>query len=468
MIFHSFEFISIFLPIALFLYYSTGLFRKSNISMAVLASCSLVFYGYGNWFNLLVFVPSIIANFALGLLLRKRRSKGVLGLAVALNLGALGYFKYTNFLIANIAPLMPSAVTPLTIILPIGISFFTFQQIAYLVDVYGGKVEETNFIRYLLFVSFFPKVTMGPITRHGEMLQQFAPGNGISRFKVNNFSLGVMWFTMGLAKKVLIAPQCAPWANAVFDHHGTISLAEAWIGALAYTMQLYFDFSGYSDMAIGIAKFFNIQIPQNFLSPYKASTIADFWRRWHITLSSFLRDYIYIPLGGNRTGKVRRAVNVLVTMLLAGLWHGANWTFVIWGGYHGLLIVLNNVWSNLGKKLPLSLARGLTFIAVLVGWVFFRSRSIHHAGEILKSMVDVRSFRMEALTLIPGGFYEVAFLMCLLFFVNIAPNSTAFLTEQRMGRGYAVACAALFFICMLSMNQDVLTKVPTVFLYRNF
>ena len=436
--------------------------------MAILVLCSLVFYGYGNWFNLLVLIPSIITNFIFGLFLRKKPNKGVLGLAIALNLGALGYFKYTNFLIANIAPFMPSSLAPLNIILPIGISFFTFQQIAYLVDIYSGKVEETNFIRYLLFVSFFPKVTMGPITRHGEMLQQFVPGNGISRFNVNNFSLGVMWFTMGLAKKVLIADQCAPWANAVFDHYGTISLAEAWIGALAYTMQLYFDFSGYSDMAIGIAKFFNIHIPQNFLSPYKASSIADFWRRWHITLSLFLRDYIYIPLGGNRAGRFRRSINIMVTMLLAGLWHGANWTFVIWGGYHGLLIVLNNIWSNLGRKLPLSLARGLTFIAVLVGWVFFRSRSINHAFDILKSMVNLHSFRTEALTLIPGGFYEIAFLILLLIFVNVAPNSTALLTEKRMKKRYAFACAVIFFICMLSMNQDVLTKVPTVFLYRNF
>lgn len=468
MIFHSFDFIFIFLPIALFLYYSTGLFRKSNLSMAILVLCSLAFYGYGNLTSLLVFIPSMITNFAFGLLLRKRRGKGLLGLAIAANLGVLGYFKYTNFLIANISPLMPSPLAPLNIILPVGISFFTFQQIAYLVDIYLGKIEDTHFIRYLLFVSFFPKVTMGPITRHGEMLRQFVPEDGIGRLNLNNFSLGLMWFTMGLAKKVLIADQCAPWANAVFDHYGTIGLAEAWIGALAYTMQLYFDFSGYSDMAIGIAKFFNIQIPQNFLSPYKATSIADFWRRWHITLSLFLRDYIYIPLGGNRAGRFRRSTNVMVTMLLAGLWHGANWTFVVWGGYHGLLIVLNHAWSSLGRRLPPVFARGFTFIAVLVGWVFFRSQSINHAFEILKSMVDVHSLGTGAFALIPGGFYEVAFLLLLLVFVNIAPNTTAFLTEQRMGKRFASAFAALFFICILSMNQDVLTKVPAVFLYRNF
>jgi D-alanyl-lipoteichoic acid acyltransferase DltB (MBOAT superfamily) len=318
---------------------------------------------------------------------------------VAANLGLLGYYKYANFFVDNINAAAGTGIELPPIILPLAISFFTFQQIAYLVDAYKGATREYNFLHYCLFVTFFPQLIAGPIVHHKEMLPQFA---NESTYRLNSecFVRGVTLFLIGLFKKVILADGVAAYSTPVFDSANLgipLTIFEAWGGALAYSFQLYFDFSAYSDMAVGLGLMFGVRLPLNFYSPYKATSIIDFWRRWHITLSRFLRDYLYIPLGGNRKGPLRRYVNLLVTMLLGGLWHGAGWTFVLWGALHGLYLSINHAWINLRKlaghdgqrkssKTGRVVAISLTFIAVVISWVMFRAENLETAITMYRAM----------------------------------------------------------------------------------
>ncbi|MGB5338552.1 MAG: MBOAT family protein [Gammaproteobacteria bacterium] len=332
---------------------------------------------------------------------RPARAKISLALGVMCNLGVLAYFKYAGFFFSNITALTGTSVDLGHIVLPLAISFFTFQQIAYLVDAYKGITQEYRFSHYALFVTFFPQLIAGPIVHHKEMLPQFMHRDTLSP-KLENVSIGLSIFFIGLFKKAVLADGVAPYGSSVFDAAAageTLSFFVAWGGALAYTMQLYFDFSGYSDMAIGAARLFGIRLPLNFHSPYKATSIIEFWRRWHMTLSRFLRDYLYIPLGGSRHGKARRYFNLMATMLLGGLWHGAGWTFIAWGGLHGLYLVVNHAWhwlrrissytgtesSRTGKLV----AWLITFVAVVAGWVFFRATDFHSAIAILEGMAGM-------------------------------------------------------------------------------
>jgi alginate O-acetyltransferase complex protein AlgI len=317
------------------------------------------------------------------------------------SLGLLGYYKYANFFVDSLNALAGTGFQLGKIVLPIGISFFTFTQIAYLVDAYQGKARESSPVHYLLFVSYFPHLIAGPILHHSEMMPQFADPRTY-RFDVTNFSIGAVFFFIGLFKKVVLADGVQPFVGPVFDVDPSYRLTflEAWLGTLAYTLQLYFDFSGYSDMAIGLSKMLNIDLPLNFNSPYKAHNIVEFWRRWHMTLSRFLRDYLYIPLGGNRHGSPRRYVNLMVTMLLGGLWHGAGWNFVIWGGLHGLYLACNHAWQSfrvgvlghdLGRQTAPGRAMGiaLTFLAVVVAWAFFRAPTLSAALNVLGGMAGL-------------------------------------------------------------------------------
>jgi D-alanyl-lipoteichoic acid acyltransferase DltB (MBOAT superfamily) len=319
--------------------------------------------------------------------------------AVGVNLLLLGYFKYANFFADNLNHFAGTSLSIGQIILPLGISFFTFTQIAFLVDTYQGKVKEFNFVHYALFVTYFPHLIAGPVLHHKEMMPQFAKRN-VCHLNWDNVAVGLSIFVLGLAKKVLIADSLAEFATPIFSAvaaGGQPMLFEAWIGALAYTLQLYFDFSAYSDMAIGISLMFNVRLPMNFNSPYKATSIIDFWRRWHMTLSRFLRDYLYIPLGGSRHGKAQRYLNLMITMLLGGLWHGAGWTFVIWGGLHGFYLMINHSWRGFkekmgwgeGGRLAKLGAGALTFLAVVVGWVFFRADSFTSAMTMLHGMAGM-------------------------------------------------------------------------------
>ncbi len=404
MLFNSYEFIFLFLPISLMIFFAiTRLHREAAILWLVAAS--LFFYGWWNPAYLGLILLSMGINFAfgrkLGTLSKTRRhheAKLWLSIGIALNLAALGYFKYANFFVESLNAAAGTAFHLNPIVLPLAISFFTFQQIAYLVDAYKGITHEYRFSHYALFVTFFPQLIAGPIVHHQEMLPQFMDKANLKP-RLENLSVGLAIFFIGLFKKAVLADGIAPYASSVFNTAGNgepITFFIAWGGALAYTLQLYFDFSGYSDMAIGAARLFGIKLPLNFHSPYKSLNIVEFWRRWHMTLSRFLRDYLYIPLGGNRRGPRRRYINLFLTMLLGGLWHGAGWTFVVWGGLHGLYLAINHAWHHLQSNLPFAvlptgpagkmLAWTMTFSAVVVGWVFFRAPDFPSALTILHGM----------------------------------------------------------------------------------
>ena len=402
MLFNSHEFIFFYLPVVFFGFFwiARGSYRLAALW---LGASSLFFYGWWNLQFVLLLQASIVFNYAMGYVIGHVRvqnelsaqAKSLLVVAIISNLVVLGYFKYTNFFISTANNLAGTSWNHIEITLPLGISFFTFTQIAFLVDVYRGIAREYNFIHYLLFVSYFPHLIAGPVLHHKQMMPQFADADTY-KLNIDNVNVGLTIFTVGLVKKIVLADQFALYSNPVFNavaFGGEPKLFEAWIGALAYTLQLYFDFSGYSDMAIGLSKMFNVELPLNFDSPYKAANIIDFWRRWHMTLSAFLRDYLYIPLGGNRHGIVRRYANLLTTMLLGGLWHGANWTFVLWGGLHGIFLIINHIWLGLCGRYRLPhlpggelLGRGLTFIAVVVAWVPFRANGFETAMRMLNGM----------------------------------------------------------------------------------
>jgi alginate O-acetyltransferase complex protein AlgI len=401
MLFNSYQFVFFYLPIVFGVFFWIG--RSSHrFAAAWLAGASLFFYGWWNPQFVALLVASVGFNYATGFAIGRAqgadstsgRAKWILTIGLVFNLGLLGYFKYANFFIRSANQLSGSGWELADIVLPLGISFFTFTQIAFLVDVYRRIAREYDFVHYLLFVTYFPHLIAGPVLHHKQMMPQFEL-RGTYKFDAENVSIGLTIFTVGLFKKVLLADQFALYANPIFDAaEGTqLQLVEAWIGAVAYALQLYFDFSGYSDMAIGLSRMFNVKLPQNFNSPYKADSIIEFWRRWHMTLSAFLRDYLYIPLGGNRCSATRRYINVLVTMLLGGLWHGANWTFVFWGGLHGVYLVFNQGWRSLSREFRLPripcaklFSTILTFIAVVVAWVPFRANSLDTALAMLSAM----------------------------------------------------------------------------------
>ena len=333
----------------------------------------------------------MLFNYSVGVSLSKDKEhkivskKMLLSLGVIANILLLGYFKYADFFIENFNFVSGSEINLLHLALPLAISFFTFQQIAYLADSYRGETKEYDFLNYSLFVTFFPQLIAGPIVHHSEMMPQFADKETKS-INYRNIVLGIFIFSMGLAKKVVIADSFSKWANYGYNHAENLSVLEGWITSFSYSFQLYFDFSGYTDMAIGLALLFNIRIPINFNSPYKAKDIQDFWRRWHITLSRFLRDYVYIPLGGNKKGNMSTYTNLFLTFLIGGIWHGAGWTFVLWGTLHGVAIVIHRIWRGLGLSLPKLVAWFVTFNFVNITWVFFRAENFTQAINVLKAM----------------------------------------------------------------------------------
>lgn len=414
MLFNSFPFIFIFLPITALIFYKVGKYSRP-LAALWLFSASLFFYGWWNPAYISLLLASILFNYGIGLALSKSQDpkriharNGLLLGGVAANLFVLSYYKYANFFLDNIDLIFGSSFNIESVILPIGISFYTFTQIAFLVDAYRGQVKEPNFIHYGLFVTYFPHLIAGPVLHHKEMMPQFVKQN---TYHVNPDTLacGLAIFSIGLFKKTIIADGIAGYATPIFhavDNGVTLSFFEAWAGSIAYAFQIYYDFSGYSDMAVGLSLMFNVKLPINFFSPYKARNIIEFWRRWHITLSRFLRDYLYIPLGGNQRGKARRHLNLMTTMLLGGLWHGASWNFVVWGLLHGIYLVINHAWQSLQKQFRprvhastfyTALSVALTFIAVCFAWVFFRATSIEGASSMAASMLG-----LNGITLPPG------------------------------------------------------------------
>jgi len=406
--------------------------------------------------------------------------KALLAIGIVLNLSLLGYFKYTDFFLENFNLALNTNIELLHLALPLGISFFTFQQISYLVDSYKQETKEYDFLNYALFVTFFPQLIAGPIVHHKEMMPQFAKiRNKVINYK--NISMGLFIFSIGLFKKVVIADTFSIWATQGFDVATTLNLFEAWATSLSYTFQLYFDFSGYTDMAIGLALLFNIKLPINFNSPYKATNIQDFWRRWHITLSRFLRDYIYIPLGGNRKGEFRTYNNLLATFIIGGIWHGAGWTFIFWGFLHGIASAIHRAWSKLGFKIWTWLAWLITFSFINITWVFFRAKEWSDALKVLDGMFSLDNIILpnklehklgflnnygvefgHFLTDINGDQWTIVSLFLALVTVVYFKNSTQRFNDFKPNIFYIIGVSFILFYIFISMD------VPSEFLYFNF
>lgn len=417
MLFNSIEFLFVFFPLCLAAYYAARRWVSHQAALGVLSLGSLVFYAWWDVANLPLLLISAVANYLIGLWIASGARFG-LAVGVIANLLALGVFKYANFVLGNAAALAGASHEPVNIALPLGISFFTFQQISFLVDVASGRTKPGKLLNHILFVAFFPHLIAGPLVQHHQIAKQFADASRKDDLW-DNFGVGLSIFAVGLAKKVLLADNLAPIASASFgaaDRGGVVGFGDAWVGATAYALQIFFDFSGYSDMAIGLARCFGYRLPINFNAPYRADSIIDFWRRWHISLSQFLRDHLYIPLGGNRLGELRRHINLFVTMLLGGLWHGAAWTFVIWGAIHGALLGVNHVWEKHGPVgrtvLKYKAVRiGLVCLAVTIAWVFFRAGSFDGAMAMLAGMAGLSGLgtapKPDAIALIALGLFLV-------------------------------------------------------------
>jgi len=388
-LFNSIPYIYLFLPTVVVV--AALLFRRdmADAGKLWLVGASLFFYGYWNPIYLWLIAGSIVVNFSLGRWIRTlpRHRRLLLVCGIFINLSLLGYYKYADFFLENISRLFEQPFGSLDLILPLAISFFTFQQIAYLVEDYRGETPAYGPLDYCFFVTFFPQLIAGPIVRHEQIMPQLASSR-LGRTRERELFQGLALFGIGLFKKVVVADTFAIAANAGYAAEG-LGFFDAWTTSLSYTFQLYYDFSGYSDMAIGAALLFGIRLPVNFDSPYKAASIQEFWRRWHITLSNWLRDYLYIPLGGNRSGAARAFANALITFLLGGLWHGAGWTFVVWGGLHGLAVGLHAVWHRLGLVIPRLPAAVLTFLFVNLAWVVFRAESMTEAVDLYKGMIGM-------------------------------------------------------------------------------
>lgn len=498
MLFNSYIFIFGFLPIVWLVFFRIGKYSH-NLALLWLAVASIFFYGWWNAQYVSLLMTSIIFNYGSGRMLKRYAgnygyAKAILFLAISLNLLLLGYYKYTNFFIENLNQLSESSIHINTIILPLGISFFTFTQIAFLVDTFQHKVNEFNFVRYLLFVTYFPHLIAGPVLHHKEMMPQFSNPDVV---KVNwdRIFIGAAVFMLGLAKKVLIADVLSNYSTPVFDAAlaGKVPMfLDAWLGVLSYTFQLYFDFSAYSDMAIGLSLLFNVRLPVNFNSPYKSTSIIDFWRRWHITLSRFLRDYLYIPLGGNQNGRFNRYFNLIVTMLLGGLWHGAGWTFVIWGGLHGFYLIINHTWRHLKSKLNWGdggwltqvFSGALTFLSVSIGWVFFRAENYTVAISVIKGMVGLNGYSYQStvissVTMIQG-FWVIFFSSLIIWLLpnlqevfNKDVYSLSDLVKSKTGkfwleiRFYAIFLLSFLFGVVAAFSV-ILISADSPFLYFQF
>ncbi len=499
MLFDSYIFIFCFLPITLFGYYLFTRSKKYYVAISWLVLASLFFYGWWDPKYLILLITSISVNYVLGYTLWKRYQQQkdnslLLFCSIFVNLLFIGYFKYAYFLVSNLNIFINDPIAFDPIILPLGISFFTFQKIAFLVDASKGEIKDYRFSDYCLFVTFFPQLIAGPIVQHKQIIPQLEKPENL-KISTKTLSVGLTLFIMGLCKKIALADSIAPFANAVFAaplNGVALSFWESWCGALAYSLQLYFDFSGYSDMAIGLAYLFGITLPINFYSPYKATSIIDFWHRWHMTLSAFLRTYLYIPLGGNRNGSFRRYLNLVITMLLGGLWHGANWTFVIWGALHGFYLTVNHFWRhyfpNMRGGVYRLLAQALTLFAVIVAWVPFRAENIFVAKSMLTSMLSTQHFTMPSMfsSQAKGLFYNgladwkmgIAWIFGLCVIALWAPNSLQlmqhhFKNDNRLDNSssaiawkpstlWAFSMALVMLLCFMLISDD------SEFLYFQF
>lgn len=400
MLFNSYIFIFLFLPVTLAGYYIFNHKKWYSAANIFLTGMSLWFYGYFNFRYLFIICGSIIVNFAVSKCIHyyhrnKNLQKIIMSLGIGVNVAVIFYFKYYNFFLANINSVFRCSFELKNIALPLGISFFTFQQISYLVDsCMGGGTQHYSFEEYALYVSFFPQLIAGPIVLHSEVIPQFRD-KCKKKFIAENFSKGIYVFALGLFKKVIIADTFGNAVSAGFGDIDTLSSMEALIVSLSYTFQLYFDFSGYCDMAYGIGNMMNIELPQNFNSPYKAESITEFWDRWHMSLTRFLKTYIYIPLGGNRKGTIRTYFNIIAVYFVSGIWHGANWTFILWGLLHGAFNCLDRIFKKIWDKAGKVIRWAVTFMLVNILWVIFRADDVASAKLFIKKMFCMSSFTIR-------------------------------------------------------------------------
>ena len=492
MLFNSYLFIFAFLPIVITGVALLSRFARHDALLVWLLLSSFVFYAHWNAYFLILLIGSISINYVLGRRIRAagstRTGARLLFLGVAGNLATIAYFKYANFFLENVTEITGSTFEWTRIVLPIAISFFTFQQIAYLVDSRRGQVQPHRFVDYALFVAFFPQLIAGPIVHHSEMLGQIKRLAGL---RAANIAIGAAIFVIGLSKKVFIADPLGTFGGPVFaaaDAGAPITFLAAWAGALSFTFQLYFDFSGYSDMAIGLARMFGLRLPLNFASPYKSTSIIDFWRTWHMTLSRFLRDYLYFPLGGNRRGPARRHVNLMITMLLGGIWHGAGWGFVLWGGLHGLFLIVNHAWRKLrgGGPARTTHARlaswALTFLAVTLAWVFFHADTLDGALAMFTAMSGLDTAASNATGTLIFGWEQAGYLAVAAVIALGLPNTQEIMSKYRPALNFAGSTSGptlialrwrpnfvwgVAFVATLILGVFALAE-PTEFLYFEF
>ena len=502
MLFNSFAYIFWFLPLTVLGYALVRRFASAHMGIAFLSLASMVFYLWWDIHNLGILIGAILVNYAFGRFMvhcggrggfwsTAKRSALIAG--IIFNVGLLGYFKYANFFAAQ------AGFDLAHIVLPLGISFFTFQKITYLVDNYHGRLSEAGLIEFSLFVDFFPHAIAGPIVHHADMMPQFL--HPAPPLRGETMRDGLFFFIVGLAKKVLIADSFAPFATEFFQLASSapqsVHFLQSWQGVLAYAMQIYFDFSGYSDMAVGAALMMGIRLPLNFNSPYRSTSMIEFWRRWHMTLSRFLREYIYFPLGGSRRGQLRHYLNLMAVMLVGGFWHGANWTFLIWGGLHGLYLLVNHAWRHVAPHLPqrLYLPRVLaapaswlaTFGAVCVAWAFFRADSLRTALGVVRAMAGFNGWTLDdrfrgyfgalaphlerlGLQFVPDvsvKFRLIAYIAAAIAACLVLPNTQALAGGlQRLSWRYGLALASVLGV-LAAVTVCELER-PSEFLYFNF
>jgi len=443
MLFHTQAFLLAFLPLTLAAYYALAARPEGRRWAMILAS--LVFYGYWDWRLVPLLVASVLVNWALSMLPPLVAPRRVVALGVTANLLVLGLFKYADFLAGSVELALGLEHDPFGIVLPLGISFFTFQQISYLVDLGRGQAPRYRFSDYALWVVLFPHLIAGPIIRHHEIIDQFAldpmrPG------AAERISRGFALLTLGIAKKVMIADKLAAIADPVFlaaAEGKAVGFVDGWSAGLAFSLQIYFDFAGYSDMAMGLGLLLGLMLPVNFLAPYRATSIREFWRRWHITLSRFLRDYLYIPLGGNRAGRTRRAAATVATMLLGGLWHGAGWTFVAWGGLHGLALATNQRWAATGRRCPAPVGWALTMLVVVVGFVLFRASGFAAAADILRGMAGLSGIGAA------GGLHAWSLILAAGLVAAIGPAAHQLALERLRPQPWVAVTAGVGFVYLL-------------------
>lgn len=459
MLFNSYEFILIMMPLSIMGYYLINRTGRYKFGLIYLIAISLVFVGYYNYLYVCLLVPNILFNYICSLCINRCHSKGrfalksiTLGVGVAVDVGVLLFFKYYNFFVENINSLFGRDVPLVNVILPLGISFYTFQQIAYLVDCYRDDNLRCDVLEYLVFMTFYPQFVQGPIVLLNEFLPQIRD-TGRKRVNYAYLSRGIYRFTCGLAKKVLLADMLGLLVDGAYASTEELGTIAAICAIVAYALQIYFDFSGYSDMAVGLGLMFGIELPENFNSPYKAKTLSDFWDRWHITLTRFLTRYIYIPLGGNRKGRVRTYLNIFIVFLVSGLWHGASWTFILWGALHGIVMIFERI-LNGKEKIPQCISQFLTLIFVFVAWIPFRADSISTVSNLIIAL------KRRAVCGLPNTMKETfygtveASILCRLDWFGI---------EKLLPGAFAIVfIIVVLLICLLTENASNKMKVLSI------